>query len=54
MARPDLSHKATFRKNYLNPAIEQKVIERTIPGSIASADRLSEARFPFIKIACAY
>lgn len=26
-----LSHRATFRKNYLNPALEQKLIERTIP-----------------------
>ena len=31
MKRLDLSHKATFRKNYLNPALEQKLIERTIP-----------------------
>lgn len=26
-----LSHRATFRKNYLNPALDQKLIERTIP-----------------------
>ena len=26
-----LSHRATFRKNYLNPALEQNLIERTIP-----------------------
>ena len=26
-----LSHRPTFRKNYLNPALEQKLIERTIP-----------------------
>ena len=26
-----LSHKPTFRKNYLTPALEQKLIERTIP-----------------------
>lgn len=26
----DLSHRATFQKNYLNPAIEAGVIERTI------------------------
>ncbi len=32
MARLGLSHKPTFRKNYLNPALEQKLIERTIPG----------------------
>lgn len=27
----DLSHRATFQKNYLNPAIEVELIERTIP-----------------------
>ncbi len=26
-----LSHRATFQKNYLNPAIDAGVIERTIP-----------------------
>ena len=26
-----LSHRPTFRKNYLNPALEQNLIERTIP-----------------------
>ncbi len=31
MRRLGLSHKPTFRKNYLNPAIEQGLIERTIP-----------------------
>ncbi len=31
MQRLGLSHKPTFRKNYLNPAIEQDLIERTIP-----------------------
>ena len=31
MERLDLSHRPTFRKNYLNPALEQKLIERTIP-----------------------
>ncbi len=31
MNRLGLSHRATFRKNYLNPALEQKLIERTIP-----------------------
>ncbi len=31
MRRLSLSHKPTFRKNYLNPAIEQGLIERTIP-----------------------
>ena len=27
----DLSHQATFQKNYLNPALEVGVIERTRP-----------------------
>ncbi len=27
----DLSHRATFQKNYLNPAIEAELIKRTIP-----------------------
>lgn len=31
MERLGLSHKPTFRKNYLNPALEQNLIERTIP-----------------------
>lgn len=31
MERLGLFHKATFRKNYLNPALDQKCIERTIP-----------------------
>ena len=31
MERLGLSHRPTFRKNYLNPALEQKLIERTIP-----------------------
>ena len=31
MQRLRLSHKPTFRKNYLNPALEKNVIERTIP-----------------------
>ena len=30
MERLGLSHKPTFRKNYLNPALEQNLIERTI------------------------
>ena len=30
-ARLALSHKATFRKNYLNPALEKYQIEWTIP-----------------------
>lgn len=31
MDRLGLSHRPTFRKNYLNPALEQNLIERTIP-----------------------
>ncbi len=31
MKRIKLTHKPTFRKNYLNPALEAKLIERTIP-----------------------
>lgn len=31
MARLGLSHRPTFRKNYLNPALEKNLIERTIP-----------------------
>lgn len=31
MQRLGLSHRPTFRRNYLNPALEQELIERTIP-----------------------
>ncbi len=31
MRRIGLSHRPTFRKNYLNPALELNLIERTIP-----------------------
>lgn len=31
MERLGLSHRPTFRKNYLNPALEQNLIKRTIP-----------------------
>lgn len=31
MKRLGLSHRPTFRKNYLDPALEQNFIERTIP-----------------------
>jgi len=31
MKRLGLSHRPTFRKNYLNPALEQGLIEMTIP-----------------------
>ena len=30
MERLDLSHRPTFRKNYLNPALAQEVIERIV------------------------
>ena len=36
MDRLNLVHKPTFRKNYLNPALELKVIERTIPDKPSS------------------
>ena len=32
MKRLGLSHRPTFRKNYLDPALEAHLIERTIPG----------------------
>ena len=31
MKRLGLSHRPTFRKNYLDPALEANLIERTIP-----------------------
>ena len=31
MERLGLSHRPTFRKNYLNPALEHNLIERTVP-----------------------
>ena len=31
MEKLNLVHRPTFRKNYLNPALEVKLIERTIP-----------------------
>ena len=31
MAKLGLSHRPTFRENYLNPALEAGLIERTIP-----------------------
>ena len=31
MQKLNLSHRPTFRKNYLNPALTAHLIERTIP-----------------------
>ncbi|WP_431639722.1 hypothetical protein WCP94_003928 [Bilophila wadsworthia] len=31
MEKLELSHKPTFRRNYLNPALAQGDVERTIP-----------------------
>lgn len=31
MARLGLSHRPTFRKNYLDPALERRLVERTVP-----------------------
>ena len=39
MERLNLVHKPTFRKNYLNPALELKVIERTIPDKPSSKNQ---------------
>ena len=39
MERLDLVHKPTFRKNYLNPALEMELIERTIPDKPSSKNQ---------------
>ncbi|WP_219336561.1 Fic family protein [Alloscardovia macacae] len=39
MNRLGLSHKATFRKNYLHPALDQGLIERTIPDKPTSRNQ---------------
>lgn len=39
MARLGLSHRPTFRKNYLNPALERNLIERTIPDKPTSRNQ---------------
>lgn len=39
MERLGLSHRPTFRKNYLNPALEQNLIERTIPDRLNSKNQ---------------
>lgn len=40
MERLDLSHKPTFRKNYLNPALAQGVIEMTVPDKPNSRNQM--------------
>ena len=37
MKRLELSHRPTFRKNYLDPALEAHLIERTIPDKPSSS-----------------
>ena len=39
MERLNLTHKPTFRKNYLNPELELKMIERTIPNKPSSKNQ---------------
>ena len=39
MSRLGLSHKPTFRKNYLSPALEKGVIERTVPDKPTSRNQ---------------
>lgn len=36
MERLNLNHRPTFRKNYLNPALDEELIERTIPDKLNS------------------
>ena len=40
MERLDLSHRPTFRKNYLNPALAQEVIEMTVPDKPNSRNQM--------------
>ena len=44
MERLGLSHRPTFRKNYLNPALEQGLIERTIPEKPTSKNQKYKKR----------
>ena len=39
MKRLGLSHRPTFRKNYLKPALEAGIIERTIPDKPSSRNQ---------------
>lgn len=39
MDKLGLSHRPTFRKNYLNPAIDQGLIEMTIPDKPSSRNQ---------------
>ena len=45
MERLGLSHRPTFRKNYLHPALEQNLIERTIPDKPNSKNQKYRKRF---------
>ena len=44
MNRLELSHRPSFRKNYLNPALEAHLIERTIPDKPSSRQKYRKAR----------
>lgn len=46
MGRLGLSHRPTFRKNYLNPALEQGLIEMTIPGKPNSRNQKYRQKRP--------
>ena len=50
MARLGLSHRPTFRKNYLNPAMEQNLIERTIPDKPNSRNPKYRKNYNFLLI----
>lgn len=45
MEQLGLSHRPTFRKNYLHPALEQNLIERTIPDKPNSKNQKYRKRF---------
>ncbi|WP_407668720.1 Fic family protein [Parascardovia denticolens] len=46
MERLDLSRRPTFRKNYLNPALAQGVIEMTIPDKPNSRNQSCRRKQP--------